>query len=411
MIRRNRLAIDTCFSPRRIVIACLAALASATFLLLAGAAHGDDFSRIAGSSLVDLMARADARSHVNLTTAQVEALPEVLPRTRSAFLIVRTDEGNLAKMLVSPGLRKQSLTTKSSPIVPVLVLERFETLEASKYSSFKARGKEVLLFGDFAYDLDSGQVVPQGMGGDIVFKAAGENGPQLSALGETRIYTFDRSVQPPPVARGRPSAGKAVEPTDFTGTYYLIANGQWAGNLEINVKDGGEVSGRFRSDLNGSVYPVSGQVAAEKPQHISFTIQFPRAQQTYDGLLWNEGKNVFAGTLTMLERPYSFVAVREGASLSGPEMELDTSQNAAPIRGRRVVIVLENSPERLIVDGSPRAAAELVEALSQALKADPATEVLLRVPAAVAFERVSGVAETIRKAGVSIIRVVPAGDQ
>jgi hypothetical protein len=386
-------------------------LASAAWVFLANPALGDDFNRIAGPFLVELMARADAHSHVNLTTAQLEALPEVLPRARSAFLIIKTDEGNLAKLLVSTGLRKQSSNAKSAPIVPVLVLERFETLEANKYSSFKARGKEVVLFGGFSYDLDSGQVVPDGMGGDIVLKSTGENGPQLNGLGETRIYTFDRSVAPPPVARGRPSAGKAVEPNDFTGSYSLIANGQWSGNLEIHVKEGGEVSGRFRSDLNGAVYPVSGKVAADKPQRISFTIQFPRAQQEYDGVLWNEGKNVFAGTLTMLERPYSFVAVREGAVLSGPEIQLGTPQYTAPMRGRSVVIALENGSERLIVDGSPCTPTELADVLTQVLKTDRATAVLLRVPAAVPFERVKGTADTVRKAGITVIRVAPASDE
>jgi len=190
----------------------------------------------------------------------------------------------------------------------------------------------------------------------------------------------------------------------------LIANGQWSGALEFQVKEGGAVTGRFRSDLSGSVYPVSGKIAAGKPQRVGFTIRFPRAEQVYDGLLWTEGKNVFAGTFTMLERPYSFVAVRDGASLAVPEVAFEPAQNLPPI-ARRVVVVLESGSDRFRVDGLSRSTAELKEALAQALKADRATEVLLRVRAEVPFERISSAARSIRKAGVTAIRVGPADDR
>jgi len=413
MIRRKRAEFYTPLWGRGTLLGFLTigALVTANLVVIANGVRGDDFSRIAGPFLAELIRRSDARSHVSLTTGEIEALPEVLPRVRSALLIIKTDEGNLAKLLVSPGLRKQKPGATPSPVLPVLVLERLETLETNKYFAFKARGKEIVLFGDFPYDLDSGQVVPEGMGGDIVFTSVGGNGPRLRALGETQIYTFDRSVLPPEVARGRPSAGRVVSAGDFTGSYYLIANGQWSGHLEIDVKEGGEITGRFRSDLNGSVYPVSGKLAADKPQRIGFTIQFPRAQQDYDGLLWTEGKNVIAGTFTMLERPYSFVAVRDGASLAGPEAELEPAQNVAPTQGRRTVIVLEDGSDRVSVDGMSRTSGELVEALTQALKTDRATEVLLRVPDAVPFERVSRTVKAVRQAGIITIRVASSVEE
>jgi biopolymer transport protein ExbD len=376
---------------------------------LAGRVHGDDFNRIAGPYLAELTRRPDSHSHASLTTGELEALPEVLPRVRSAFLVIKTDEGNLAKVLVSSGLRKPASGAKPSAVLPVLVLERFETLEANNYLSFKARGKEIIVFGDFAYDLDSGQVVPEGMGGDIMFTSAGKNGPRLVALGETQIHTFERSVLPPAGARGQPSPGRVVQPGDFAGRYYLIANGQWSGHLEIDV-EGGDVTGRFRSESSGSVHSVSGKVAADKPHRIDFTIEFPRAKQVYDGLLWTEGKNVIAGTFTMLERPFSFVAIREGASLASPEVEFEPAQNVFP-NPRRHVVVLEINPDRLIVDGSSRSSADLATTVEQVFKADRATEVLVRVPAAVPFERVRGVVEVIRKAGITTIRLAPAADE
>ena len=100
-----------------------------------------------------------------------------------------------------------------------------------------------------------------------------------------------------------------------------MANGQWSGTLVLAVDPAGAVTGHFRSDRNGSAYPVTGKVAAEVPQKIDFSIQFPRARQTYEGFLWTEGKNAIAGTLSMLDHPYSFIAVREGTSL-GSETDL-----------------------------------------------------------------------------------------
>ena len=62
-------------------------------------------------------------------------------------------------------------------------------------------------------------------------------------------------------------------------------------------------------------YPVTGKTGEGAPQRIRFDVRFPRSQQSFDGLIWSEGKNVIAGTVSMLDHPYSFVAIREGASL------------------------------------------------------------------------------------------------
>jgi biopolymer transport protein ExbD len=409
MNRWNRVEACTLWCMLRMAfgICATAVLMVVNLVIFTDPARGDEFSQIAGPFVRELVRRDDVRNHVSLTIGELESLPDVLPRVRSEFLIVKTDEGNLAKLLLSPGLRKRKPGDRPSPLVPVLVVERFETLDSTNDLSFKARGKEIVLFGGFLFDLDSGQVVPEGMGGDIVFLAEGGNGSRLAALGESRICTFDRPVLPPTAAAGRPSGGRVVHADDFTGSYHLNANGQWSGALEIGVKEGGEVTGRFRSDLNGSVYPVSGKIAADKPQRIGFTIQFPRAEQVYQGLLWTEGKNVFAGTLTMLERPYSFVAVRDGASIAAAEADLEPAPGPPP-GPRRRVIVLQDGPDRFLVDGIARSAAELKAALAQTMKADRATEVLLRVPSALPFERVSRAAQTIREAGVTTIRVASA---
>jgi hypothetical protein len=283
--------------------------------------RGDDFDRLDGPAFFDLLRRPDARARPALSLRELEGLPAILRDRRTSLLLVKTDEGNLAKMIVSSAFRKRRPSASGSgqqgPLVPVLLLERFATLDAGDLRSFKARGADLVLYDGFQLDLDSGQVVPEGLGGDILFATQGTGGPRLAALGTARLYTLE---QPLPSATagagpGRPSSERGVQPEDFAGRYLLVADGHWSGTLVLTVGASGVISGHFRSNSNGSVYPVAGNVDRQTPHKMTFTIQFPRAQQSYDGLLWTEGKNAFAGTMVMLDRRYSFIALREGAKL------------------------------------------------------------------------------------------------
>jgi hypothetical protein len=286
-------------------------------LMSISSAWGDEFGRLEGPAFFNLITGPGVRAHAGLSFRELEALPTILRDERAALVIVKTDQGNLAKILVSAGLRKLKPLQKDGPLVPVLLLDRFETIDAGDRRSFTARGKEVMLFDGFQFDLDAGQVVPEGLGGDIVFSTRAPEDPRLATLGESRLYTLDKSPPSPENAPSKPSGGRGVQPGDFAGRYFLMANGQWSGPLELNVDDAGVVSGHFRSDRNGSSYPVTGKIAGEIAQKIVFTVQFPRARQDYEGFLWTEGKNAIAGTLSMLDRPYSFVAIREGTSPLG----------------------------------------------------------------------------------------------
>jgi hypothetical protein len=370
------------------------------------AARGDEFSRLEGPLFFELIGRADARAHSSLTVRELEGLPVVLRDERTAFVIARTDQGNLAKLLVSSGLRRLKPSEKDGALVPVLILERFETIDAGDRRSFKARGKELTLFDGFRFDLDAGQVVPEGLGGDVVFLSDAPAGPRLAALNESRLYTLDKPVPPLAVTPGKPSAGKAVVAGDFSGRFNLIANGQWSGTLELGIDAAGGVSGHFRSDRNGSSYSVAGKVSTEVPQKIEFSIQFPRARQLYEGFLWTEGKNAIAGTVSMLDHPYGFIAVREGTSL-GSEIDVGAGPAVADKVGRRVV-VLEAGSDRFTFDGQSKTEAELTEALAKAVKTDPATSALLHVGDSVPFERVRRAVGAVRAAGVTSVRVSTA---
>ena len=193
----------------------------------------------------------------------------------------------------------------------MILVERFAVFDGGHPASRLARGKDLMLFPGFQLDLDTGGVVPEGLGGDILFTAQGEEDGTIRPIGPARMVTLGKPPVLPPAVPGLPSEGRAMRSADFAGRYRLVANGHWSGQLELAVDPAGAVSGTFSSEATGSAYGVTGRVDAESPQRIQFVIDFPRTKQDYQGILWSEGKNVIAGTVTMLGRVFSFVAVRE----------------------------------------------------------------------------------------------------
>ncbi len=375
-------------------------------MMLPNPGRGDEFSRLLGPRLFNVPRRPDARGQSRLSIRALDALPEVLRGERAALVIVTTDEGNMAKLLLSAGFRKRTGDGGKEILAPVLIVDRFETIDAGDRISWKARGREIILFEGFQFDLDSGQVVPEGFGGDIRLSISEADGLELSAVGANKLYTFEKPLPVAPTSPGRPSTGRAVLPTDFNGRYSLMANGQMSGTLDLSVDPNGMVSGQFRSDRNGAVYPMTGKVAADLSRKIEFTIQFPRSQQVYEGLLWTEGKNAFAGTVQILDHPFSFFAIREGAQLASDAIDLDRTLPASIARGTtNRVVTMEDGVDRYTLDGVSKSAAELGTALAAAVKAQPAVVVVLRVPDSAPFQRVLGAARIIREAGISSIRV------
>ncbi len=299
---------------------------SVILLILPSATRGDEFDRLGEGALAAILSDVRTRTHSALNFRELEALPAVLRDTRSALLIVKTDQGNLAQLLVSPGFRQRP--GGKGPLVPLLLVERYEVFEAGHTGARLARGKNLMLFPGWKLDLDTGQVVPEGLGGDLVFTARGDEDGTISSLDSARISTLDRPPALPPAAPGVPSEGRVVRPSDFAGRFRLAANGQWSGLLNLAVDPAGAVSGSFQSDASGSTYPVTGKVDPLLHQKVQFAIQFPRARQDYQGVLWTEGKQVIAGTLAMLGQEFSFVAVREGS-------RLDLGANHPPGAGDR----------------------------------------------------------------------------
>lgn len=384
----------------------IATAAVAGLVLIAGvarSARGDQFDRLEGDALSALVKSTDATARSSLTSAEIESLPGVLRDASAALLIATTGQGNVARLLVSPALRKPP-GGKGDP-VPVLVLERFDTFEAGNLATRLARGKDLILFAGFQLDLDSGQVVPDGQGGDLKLEPATRASARLVPVEGCKLFTLSRPPALPAASSTRPSLGRGVVAADYNGRFRLFANGQWSGVLELKVDAAGAVTGRFRSDLNGTSYPVHGQVAADVPQKVAFTVTLPRTRQDYEGLLWTEGKGAMAGTMTMLDRAYGFFAVRDGGRFGPDGDDAGPLLAAADRPGRRTVTIKKG---QYALDGKPQTDRELTDALKRAVAADPATWVLLRVPGDEPFAAVNAAFEVVGAAGVASIRLAPA---
>lgn len=370
--------------------------------MAASCAYAEEFDRIEGPALAELTQSKESQSRARLTFSELEALPTVLRDNRSALVLATTSQGNYARMLVSPALRKAP--ESSDKPVSILVLERFEVFDAANKASRVARGKDLILFGGFQFDLDSGLVVPNGQGGDLQFLVDGDGEPRLVPLGTSKLYTLSKPLPPAAADRTRPSLGRSVIPGDFNGRFQLFANGQWSGMLELKVADDQTVTGRFRSDLNGTAYPVTGEIAAENPQKISFKVKYPRAAQEFEGLLWTEGKGALAGSMTMIGRTYGFFAIREGGRFAPEGEDVGPMAKGAEKPHRKTVTVRKG---QYTLDGQPRTDQELSDSLKRSASAEPKTWVLLQVPEDEPYSAVRQAFEVISAAGVESIRLGP----
>jgi hypothetical protein len=372
--------------------------------------RGDDFGRLEGANLNVALRSEAAEPHDALSVARLGTLPRVLSGARSGLVLARTAEGNPARLLVTAALRRPAAPAEGAAMkkdepppepTPILVLERFDTFEAGPATTRLAHGRDVLLFDGFQFDLDTGQVVPEGQGGDLRFVA--KDGGRLEPVGKASLFTLK---SPPAFASvpGAPSPGKAIVPADFAGRYRLTANGQWSGTLDLDVGERGVVSGRFRSDQTGTSYRVSGQVAPDAANHLLFSIQFPRSRQEYDARLWTEGKGAMAGTVSLLESTYGFLAIREGGRLAPEDAELTPSPSPASEEAGPLVLTLD-AEGRVQRGEQVLEEAAWAETLPTFRRDRPGVPVVVRAPAGVPFARVGRLLEALDAGGFDAVRL------
>jgi hypothetical protein len=274
-------------------------------LLPVPAVRADHFDRYTNPVLAKVPSAAGVKELKQLTPDLLTDNDRVLPDASAALVVVRTNGDRFAKLLVAPARRKVGDTES----VPILLIERFVTYREGQERAVQAEGRNVHLFNGFHFDLDSGQVVPAALGGDLRFVAAG--GKQYAEpLGHAKLYLVTKALpEAAPKKGAKLEVGAAFEPRYFNGTYKLHADGRRSGTLTLQVGEGGEVSGAFYSDKDGRKYEVAGKVGSP-PHAVQFTIKFPRSAETFQGLMFTGDGKALAGSSRFQERETGFYATR-----------------------------------------------------------------------------------------------------
>jgi hypothetical protein len=255
--------------------------------------------------LARLFETKEAQEIKQLTPSLIAENDRVLPRTASCFLVVKTNGGRYAKLLVQ--VARQKIDAERS--LPMLLVDRYVTYKEGEERTVQAEGKNLFLFPGFHFNLDLGQVVPEELGGDLRFVAEGDK-TYTQPLGKARLYLVTKAL-PDVVPKKGPKlvVGETFEPRYFNGTYKLYDDGRRSGRLILKIEEDGSVGGSYYSDKDGAKYEVRGRVGM--PKHsIQFTVKFPRSEQTFQGWLFTGDGQVLTGTSRLLEREAGFYARR-----------------------------------------------------------------------------------------------------
>lgn len=239
-----------------------------------------------------------------LTMNDAAKLKPLAASVSSPCIVIKTDEGNFAKALVSWGLKKGESQGKPTPL---LLVERFSCYRGERLDLTSATGKDVMLFPGFGFNFDIGQVVPEGQGADIEFTVDGN----LVSVGSAKLVVLNGSQIPAQekTTRHDPNDHEGVVAQDFSGTWKLDADGRWQGELELKVNEAGRATGSFTSDESKNTYDVSGQTGGT-PHNLKLEVFLANTQLSVDGYLWTKDKSRLAGTVTMTGRKFGFVATR-----------------------------------------------------------------------------------------------------
>ncbi|MHC4877702.1 MAG: hypothetical protein ACYTGL_14495 [Planctomycetota bacterium] len=245
----------------------------------------------------------DATALDVMTMRDALRLRPISKRMSSPCIVVRTDEDNWAKAIVTWGFRKGKENR-----IPVVVIERFVTYRGDRENLTSAKGENVMLFPGFGFNFDIGQVVPVGIGqGEDVVSV--EEGSLKPAAG-SKLHGLDGPATPPRDDQKYPDPDEhaGVLPTDFAGQWKVHIDGRWAGRWELDVEDR-RIFGRFISEDTQSVYEIAGKILA-LPHNAKLNIELANAAQSVDAFLWTKDKAAMAGTVVMADRRIGFYALR-----------------------------------------------------------------------------------------------------
>jgi hypothetical protein len=280
-------------------------LAAAGAALLPAAVRADAFDDYVNTVISRAVEDKKLEKVDRLTADQMIEHGRVLPGITAACVMVRTNEGRWARLLVQPA--RQKVDEKQS--APIALVERFVCYRPGEERTIHTKGDNVRLFGDFRFSLDIGQVVPASVPADLRFVVEGEN-QRLEPVDKAEMYVVTKHLaEATPAKSAKLVVGAKFEPRYFNGVYQLYDDGRRSGKLHLKVDDRNEILGHYYSDKDGQKYEVVGKIG-NPLHHLEFTITFPRTIQHYRGWLFTGDARAIAGSSRLQERETGFYAVR-----------------------------------------------------------------------------------------------------
>ncbi|GIX05496.1 MAG: hypothetical protein KatS3mg114_1365 [Planctomycetaceae bacterium] len=237
----------------------------------------------------------------SLTLQEAGRLKLLSATISSPCVVVKTTEGNFAKLLLAWGLRR---TAQGQ--VPVLLIERYVTYRADRPHLTSAAGKDVMLFAGFQFDLDIGQVVPADLGGDVAFSAE----QALTVLPPARMVALNGSRLKTQESPTRGAWGEQPTAEDFVGTWQFDADGRWQGELELKLDAQGHLLGTFVSHDSQNRYEVQGHTAGI-PHLVRLEITLANTTMHVDAYLWTKTRDKLGGTVQLAGRRFGFLAQKQ----------------------------------------------------------------------------------------------------
>jgi len=257
------------------------------------------------NNLLAKISKADGTLQVKeLTPELLVEHNRVLPGIKAAFLVVKTNDGRFAKLLLHASGQKVGDKT-----LPILLIERFVTYKEGEERTIVAEGRNIHLFQDFHFNLDLGQIVPASIGGDFRLVVTDDKAA-LQSIGKAELYLVTKPLaEAAPKKTDKIVVGATFEPKYFNGSYKLYDDGRRTGKLVLKVANDGFVDGWYYSDKDGAKYEVAGKIG--DPSHaINFKVILPRAVQEFQGWMFTQGGQVICGVSRLEQRPAGFYAIR-----------------------------------------------------------------------------------------------------
>ncbi len=267
----------------------------------------DTFDRYTNPILAKASESSDVKPITKLTMADVAKHNDLFQETGGVLLIVRTSDGNNAKLLAQFARQKQGQQQ-----VPMALLERVTTYKPGQERALQAYAATVHLYDEFRFSLDLGQVVPASMTADLHFVNNADGG-YLEPVGSAKLYLVTKHLPGTEAkkATGRSVLGEAFEPGAINGKYQLFDDGRRTATLELAVDAEGNITGGYTSEQSGRKYEVTGKITPTMKHQLTFRVKFPNSTQDFTGYVFTKDASALAGMTKIQGQEFGFYAVRE----------------------------------------------------------------------------------------------------